>query len=89
MSSVFPLLTVVKEIRLMSAPARIVNAGRRTILFVDEVHRFLIKKFATPLPHIEDGTHAFIGALNYGKILLSLNSALGCRVSAGPSAGNR
>ncbi|HCB25497.1 MAG TPA: recombination factor protein RarA, partial [Citrobacter freundii] len=38
------------------------NAGRRTILFVDEVHRFNKSQQDAFLPHIEDGTITFIGA---------------------------
>lgn len=38
------------------------NAGRRTILFVDEVHRFNKSQQDAFLPHIENGTITFIGA---------------------------
>jgi putative ATPase len=36
--------------------------GVRTILFVDEVHRFNKSQQDVFLPHIEDGTITFIGA---------------------------
>lgn len=36
--------------------------GRRTIMFVDEVHRFNKSQQDAFLPHIEDGTITFIGA---------------------------
>lgn len=47
----------VKEIREAIERARQNrNAGRRTILFVDEVHRFNKSQQDAFLPHIEDGT---------------------------------
>lgn len=54
----------VKEIRQAIADARDLQAqnGRRTILFVDEVHRFNKSQQDAFLPHIEDGTIVFIGA---------------------------
>lgn len=36
--------------------------GRRTILFVDEIHRFNKSQQDVILPHVEDGTVTFIGA---------------------------
>jgi putative ATPase len=36
--------------------------GRRTILFIDEVHRFNKAQQDALLPHVEDGTITFIGA---------------------------
>ncbi|MDP6549308.1 MAG: replication-associated recombination protein A [Dehalococcoidia bacterium] len=36
--------------------------GRRTILFVDEIHRFNKAQQDVILPHVEDGTVTFIGA---------------------------
>ncbi len=67
----------VKEIhaRLLSARGRIRNAGRRTILFVDEVHRFNKSQQDAFLPHIEDGTITFIGATTENPSF-ELNSAL-------------
>ncbi len=38
------------------------TTGRRTIMFVDEVHRFNKSQQDAFLPHIEDGTITFIGA---------------------------
>lgn len=53
----------VKEIREAIERARQNrNAGRRTILFVDEVHRFNKSQQDAFLPHIENGTITFIGA---------------------------
>ncbi|MFL9019456.1 replication-associated recombination protein A [Proteus mirabilis] len=51
------------------------NAGRRTILFVDEVHRFNKSQQDAFLPHIEDGTITFIGATTENPSF-ELNSAL-------------
>jgi putative ATPase len=38
------------------------NSGRRTILFVDEVHRFNKSQQDAFLPHVESGLFTFIGA---------------------------
>jgi putative ATPase len=37
-------------------------AGQRTILFIDEIHRFNKAQQDAVLPHVEDGTVIFIGA---------------------------
>ncbi|MGQ0285586.1 replication-associated recombination protein A [Pasteurellaceae bacterium 22721_9_1] len=50
-------------------------AGRSTILFVDEVHRFNKSQQDAFLPHIEDGTIIFIGATTENPSF-ELNSAL-------------
>ena len=66
----------VKEIREAIERARLNrNAGRRTILFVDEVHRFNKSQQDAFLPHIEDGTITFIGATTENPSF-ELNSAL-------------
>ncbi|MDO6705775.1 replication-associated recombination protein A [Photobacterium sp. 1_MG-2023] len=51
------------------------HAGRRTILFVDEVHRFNKSQQDAFLPHIEDGTVTFIGATTENPSF-ELNNAL-------------
>lgn len=38
------------------------SSGRRTILFIDEIHRFNKTQQDTLLPHVEDGTVILIGA---------------------------
>ncbi len=38
------------------------NSGRRTILFIDEIHRFNKTQQDTLLPYVEDGTVILIGA---------------------------
>ena len=50
-------------------------AGSRTILFVDEVHRFNKSQQDVFLPHIEDGTIIFIGATTENPSF-ELNNAL-------------
>lgn len=54
---------------------------RRTILFIDEIHRFNKLQQDTFLPHVEDGTIVLIGATTENPSF-SLNSALlsRCRV---------
>jgi putative ATPase len=54
----------VKDIREAVERARTVRAerGRRTVLFLDEVHRFNKAQQDTFLPYVEDGTLIFIGA---------------------------
>ncbi|WP_375057723.1 replication-associated recombination protein A [Zobellella sp. DQSA1] len=66
----------VKEIRAAIERAREHQlAGRRTILFVDEVHRFNKSQQDAFLPHIEDGTVTFIGATTENPSF-ELNNAL-------------
>jgi putative ATPase len=54
----------VKDIRAAVERAREVrqNSNRRTVLFLDEVHRFNKAQQDTFLPFLEDGTLIFIGA---------------------------
>jgi putative ATPase len=54
----------VKDIRESVERARVVRAerGRRSVLFLDEVHRFNKTQQDTFLPYVEDGTLTFIGA---------------------------
>ena len=57
------VLAGVKEIREAIAFAQKARqAGRRTILFVDEVHRFNKSQQDAFLPHVESGLVTFIGA---------------------------
>lgn len=66
----------VKEIRAAIEKARENRlSGRRTILFVDEVHRFNKSQQDAFLPHIEDGTVTFIGATTENPSF-ELNNAL-------------
>jgi len=54
----------VKEIKetVSSAKAALGASGRRTILFIDEIHRFNKAQQDALLPHVEDGTVILIGA---------------------------
>ena len=66
----------VKEIREAIERAKINHStGRKTILFVDEVHRFNKSQQDAFLPHIENGTVIFIGATTENPSF-ELNSAL-------------
>ncbi|MDP2787303.1 MAG: replication-associated recombination protein A [Pseudomonadota bacterium] len=57
------VLAGVKEIRESIERARVNrSAGRQTILFVDEVHRFNKAQQDAFLPHVESGLITFIGA---------------------------
>ncbi len=55
----------VKEINTIAAQAQEANEtllGKRTILFIDEIHRFNKAQQDRLLPHVEDGTITLIGA---------------------------
>ncbi|WP_409420257.1 replication-associated recombination protein A [Pseudaeromonas sp. ZJS20] len=66
----------VKEIRAAIERAKDNQyRGRRTLLFVDEVHRFNKSQQDAFLPHIEDGTILFVGATTENPSF-ELNNAL-------------
>lgn len=72
----------IAEVRAATAQAAEAFArGRRSVLFVDEVHRFNKAQQDAFLPHIENGTIVFIGATTENPSF-ELNSALlsRCRV---------
>ncbi|MEQ9465025.1 MAG: replication-associated recombination protein A [Haliea sp.] len=70
------VLSGVKEIREAIAQARQFRAaGRNTVLFVDEVHRFNKSQQDAFLPHVEDGTVIFVGATTENPSF-ELNNAL-------------
>ena len=77
------VLSGVKDIRQSVEIAKQQRAqnGRKTILFVDEVHRFNKSQQDAFLPHIEDGTILFVGATTENPSF-ELNNALlsRCRV---------
>ncbi len=58
------VLSGVKDIREAVERAEVIraNSGRRTIVFVDEVHRFNKSQQDAFLPHVESGLFTFIGA---------------------------
>ncbi len=77
------VLSGVKEIRAAVAVAQQerISTRRKTILFVDEVHRFNKSQQDAFLPYVEDGTFIFIGATTENPSF-ELNNALlsRCRV---------
>ncbi|KAF3982889.1 MAG: replication-associated recombination protein A [Methylococcales symbiont of Hymedesmia sp. n. MRB-2018] len=75
--SISAVLAGVKDIRLAVAEAKKLQLeqNKRTILFVDEVHRFNKSQQDAFLPHVEDGTVCFIGATTENPSF-ALNNAL-------------
>jgi putative ATPase len=71
------VLSGVKEIRAAVSAAKKIQLEqhRRTILFVDEVHRFNKSQQDAFLPHLEDGTVYFVGATTENPSF-ALNNAL-------------
>lgn len=67
----------VSEIRdkIAEARARMALHGQRTILFVDELHRFNKAQQDVLLPHLEKGTVRFIGATTENPYF-AINSAM-------------
>jgi len=75
-------LSGLPDVREVLAEAQLrFNEGRRTVLFVDEVHRFNKAQQDAFLPHIERGSILFVGATTENPSF-ELNSALlsRCRV---------
>lgn len=61
--SISAVLSGVKDIRLAVEQAEYyLTQGEKTVLFVDEVHRFNKSQQDAFLPHVEKGTITFIGA---------------------------
>ena len=81
--SISAVLSGVKEIRAAVAKAQEQRdvRGRKTVLFVDEVHRFNKSQQDAFLPYVEDGTIVFVGATTENPSF-ELNNALlsRCRV---------
>lgn len=75
--SLSAVLSGVKDIRAAVEQAREVQRrqGRKTVLFIDEVHRFNKSQQDAFLPHVEDGTVLFIGATTENPSF-ELNNAL-------------
>ena len=75
--SISAVLAGVKEVRAAVAKAQENQQmhGQRTILFVDEVHRFNKSQQDAFLPYVEDGTFTFIGATTENPSF-ELNNAL-------------
>ncbi|MDF1528738.1 MAG: replication-associated recombination protein A [Sedimenticola sp.] len=75
--SLSAVLAGVKDIRAAVERAREAqrNNGQKTVLFIDEVHRFNKSQQDAFLPHVEDGTVLFIGATTENPSF-ELNNAL-------------
>jgi len=75
--SISAVLAGVKEVRAAVTRAQQLKQeqGRRTLLFVDEVHRFNKSQQDAFLPYVEDGTFTFIGATTENPSF-ELNNAL-------------
>lgn len=74
--SLSAVMAGIKEIREVVAKAKQNQAHqRRTVLFVDEVHRFNKSQQDAFLPYVEDGTFIFIGATTENPSF-ELNNAL-------------
>lgn len=71
------VLSGVKDIRVAVEQAKqhSMQSGRKTILFVDEVHRFNKSQQDAFLPYVEDGTIIFVGATTENPSF-ELNNAL-------------
>ena len=74
--SMSAVLGGVKDIREAVERAQVAKAGgRRTVVFVDEVHRFNKSQQDAFLPHVESGLFTFIGATTENPSF-EVNSAL-------------
>ena len=61
--------------KIVAASKERKSLGRRTVLFVDEIHRFNRSQQDAFLPHVEDGTVTLIGATTENP-LATLNTPL-------------
>lgn len=81
--SVSAVLSGVKEVRsaVEQAKHHQLSGNKRTILFVDEVHRFNKSQQDAFLPYVEDGTIVFVGATTENPSFEINNALLSrCRV---------
>jgi putative ATPase len=71
------VMSGVAEVRSLVAQARerLALDGRRTVLFIDEIHRFNKSQQDALLPHVEDGTVMLVGATTENPYF-EVNSAL-------------
>ena len=81
------VMSGVADVRAAVAAAReqLTVDGSRTILFIDEIHRFNKAQQDGLLPHVEDGTVTLIGATTenpYFEVNSALLSACGCGASS-------
>ncbi|HEX5241133.1 MAG TPA: replication-associated recombination protein A [Candidatus Limnocylindrales bacterium] len=71
------VMSGVAEVRgaIATAQERLALNGQRTVLFIDEIHRFNKAQQDALLPHVEDGTVTLIGATTENPYF-EVNSAL-------------
>ena len=71
------VMSGVAEVRsaIAAAQEQLALNGRRTVLFIDEIHRFNKAQQDALLPHVEDGTVTLIGATTENPYF-EVNSAL-------------
>ena len=71
------VMSGVAEVRgaIAAAQERLALNGKRTVLFIDEIHRFNKAQQDALLPHVEDGTITLIGATTENPYF-EVNSAL-------------
>ena len=71
------VLSNIKDLRneINNAKERFLSSNRKTILFIDEVHRFTAAQQDALLPSIENGTITFIGATTENPFF-AVNKAL-------------
>ena len=71
------VMSGVAEVRsaIAAAQERLTMEGRRTVLFIDEIHRFNKAQQDALLPHVEDGTVTLVGATTENPYF-EVNSAL-------------
>ena len=83
--SISAVMDGVKEVRAAVERAKMlrVQSGRKSILFVDEVHRFNKAQQDAFLPYVEEGTLIFIGATTENPSF-ELNNALLSRARVYP-----
>lgn len=81
-TAISAVMAGVKEIRAAVAAAQESRShGRRTLLFIDEVHRFNKSQQDALLPHVEDGSFTLIGATTENPSFEVNNALLSrCRV---------
>jgi putative ATPase len=75
--TVSAVMSGVAEVRATIAEAQeqLTMSGRRSVLFIDEIHRFNKAQQDALLPHVEDGTVTLIGATTENPYF-EVNSAL-------------
>ncbi|MGH8454006.1 MAG: replication-associated recombination protein A [Nevskiales bacterium] len=81
-AAISAVMAGVKEIRAaVTAAQEAREQGRRSLLFIDEVHRFNKSQQDALLPHVENGTFILVGATTENPSFEVINALLSrCRV---------